>query len=274
MVAHRGTATAPGWWQPDRAFFARPAVVVARDLLGARLTRRAPDGVVTVRITEVEAYQGEQDPGSHAFRGPSPRNQVMFAEPGHLYTYRHLGLHTCMNVVCGPVGEAAAVLLRAGEVIAGEGVARRRRLASGAVTRPVDLARGPARLTVALGVTMADYGLDLLAPDTALRLEMPAAAGAPGHVVGAVLEHGTAQGGTTGLRARTAPADGQATCPAADVGLRLPDDAVSSGPRVGVWGPGGDGALFPWRLWITGDPAVSAYRAAAPPRSRSGPRSR
>ncbi|WP_093183370.1 DNA-3-methyladenine glycosylase [Sanguibacter gelidistatuariae] len=221
--------------QPDRAWFARPGIDVARDLLGAHLTRRDPGGDVTVRITEVEAYQGEQDPGSHAFRGPSPRNQVMFGEPGRLYVYRHLGLHTCMNIVCGPDCKAAAVLLRAGEVVAGEPVARRRRLAAGAVTRSVDLARGPARLTVALGVTMTDYGLDLLDPDSALSLEVATASG---------------------------------------TGWRLPDDAVSSGPRVGVSGAGGEGALFPWRLWITGDPAVSAYRAAAAPRSRSGPRSR
>lgn len=272
-VADPVEASAPGWGPPDRDFFARPGLDVARDLLGARLTRRAQDGLVTVRITEVEAYQGELDPGSHAFRGPSARNQVMFEEPGRLYVYRHLGLHTCMNIVCGPTGEAAAVLLRAGEVVAGEQVARRRRLVSGSVTRPVDLARGPARLTVALGVTMADYGLDLLAPDSSLTLEVPTTLEVPAPRGGAPADTqpvATAPAAGPPPEARFTPAGG----PASGMGWPVPAGAISSGPRVGVSGAGGDGAHFPWRLWITGDPAVSAYRAAPPPRSRSGPRSR
>ncbi|WP_036967409.1 DNA-3-methyladenine glycosylase, partial [Promicromonospora kroppenstedtii] len=117
---------------PVREFYARPVVDVARDLLGATLSRRTPDGTVTLRITEVEAYDGTNDPGSHAFRGPSRRNETMFGEPGHLYVYRHLGLHHCANVVCGPDGTASAVLLRAGEVTGpgpeGVALARTRRL--------------------------------------------------------------------------------------------------------------------------------------------------
>lgn len=219
-----GDQVATGEWRcPDRGWFARSGLEVARDLLGALITRRSAEGDVAVRITEVEAYQGELDPGSHAFRGRTARNAVMFGEPGRLYTYRHLGLHICMNIVCGPDGEAAAVLLRAGEVVTGELVARRRRLAAGTVHRPVDLARGPARLTVALGITMDDNGQDLLASDTPVSLMVRATA-----------------------------------------------ETISAGPRVGVAGAGGDGSLFPWRLWLTGDPAVSAYRAAPPRRSRSG----
>lgn len=208
-----------------REFFSRSGVDVAPDLLGMCLTHTTADGAVTLRITEVEAYQGESDPGSHAFRGPTVRNNVMFAEPGHLYTYRHLGLHTCMNLVCGPVDTAAAVLLRAGEIVAGQELARRRRRNAGVVKTDLDLARGPARLTVALGIDMTLLGADLYAPESSLSLS-----GVPS----------------------------------------LSRTAISSGPRVGVSGQGGDGERFPWRYWLTDDPAVSAYRRAAPRRPRQG----
>jgi DNA-3-methyladenine glycosylase len=155
----------------DRAFFDRDPLDVARDLLGARIVHRSDEGTVAIRLTEVEAYHGAQDPGSHAFRGRTARNAVMFEGPGLLYVYRHMGLHTCVNVVCGPPGEAAAVLLRAGEVVVGPDLARRRRLAAGVVRREEDLASGPARLTVALGLSMAHAGTDLLGPRSAVRLE-------------------------------------------------------------------------------------------------------
>ena len=136
-----------------RAFFARPVLQVAPDLLGAVITH----AVVSVRLTEVEAYDGPNDPGSHAYRGPTPRNRTMFGPPGHLYVYFSYGIHWCANVVCGPDGTASAVLLRAGEVVAGHELARTRR---GAV-RDRDLARGPARLCQALGITRDDNGVDL-----------------------------------------------------------------------------------------------------------------
>lgn len=142
-------------------------------LLGAVLVVERPDGVVAVRITEVEAYQGAEDPGSHAFHGRSRRNAVMFGPPGHLYAYRHLGLHTCVNVVCGPEGEAAAVLLRAGEVVAGRALAWRRRAERGTVRAEVDLARGPARLTVALGLGPEANGTDVLDPGSGVVLRPP-----------------------------------------------------------------------------------------------------
>lgn len=135
----------------------------ARRLLGAHLVGRG----VTVRLTEVEAYAGERDPGSHAFRGRTPRTEVMFGPPGHLYCYFSYGMHTCCNYVCGPDGEAAAVLLRAGEVIDGAEAARERRR----TTKDKTLARGPACLTQALGITLADKGVDLHAPASALRVE-------------------------------------------------------------------------------------------------------
>ena len=118
---------------------------------------------MTVRITEVEAYEGERDPGSHAYRGQTARNAVMFSEAGHLYVYRHLGLHHCVNLVCGPVGTASAVLLRAGEVVRGEDIAMARRNAAGVCRSPVDLARGPARLAVALALDRSDDGVDVVA---------------------------------------------------------------------------------------------------------------
>lgn len=147
----------------DSDWLADSVLDVAPRLLGSTLTTFLPDGAVTVRITEVEAYDGARDPGSHAYRGRSPRNAVMFGPPGHLYVYRHLGLHVCANVVTGQDGLASAVLLRAGEVIEGTDLARARRLRRGVVRAAVDLARGPARLADALGITLDLYGCDLLA---------------------------------------------------------------------------------------------------------------
>ncbi len=108
---------------------------------------------VSVRLTEVEAYLGETDPGSHAFRGPTPRTRTMFGEPGRLYVYFSYGMHVCANVVCSPVGAASAVLLRAGEVVDGIELARERRPTA---RTDAELARGPARLTKALGIRLDD----------------------------------------------------------------------------------------------------------------------
>ncbi len=147
---------------------------VAPSLLGALLTC----GPVTVRLTEVEAYAGESDPGSHAFRGRTPRTDVMFGPPGRAYVYFTYGMHWCLNVVTGPAGEAGAVLLRAGEVVSGLEVARSRR--PGACDR--DLCRGPARLCRALAVTGALGGIDLLDAGSVLRLAPPVDAPVPDQV--------------------------------------------------------------------------------------------
>jgi DNA-3-methyladenine glycosylase len=120
---------------------------------------------VAVRLTEVEAYAGEVDPGSHAFRGRTPRTEVMFGAAGHLYVYFSYGMHWCANVVTGPDGEASAVLLRAGEVVAGHDLAARRREG----IRERDWARGPARLAATLGLTGAQTGADACAPRGAVR---------------------------------------------------------------------------------------------------------
>ena len=120
-----------------------------------------------MRITEVEAYAGEDDPGSHAFRGRTPRNAVMYGPAGHLYVYFTYGMHWCANLVCDRPGVATAVLLRAGEVVVGLDVARGRRLTA-RVDR--DLARGPARLATALSLGRADDGADICAGPSGVRL--------------------------------------------------------------------------------------------------------
>jgi DNA-3-methyladenine glycosylase len=139
----------------DRALLRRSPLLVAPDLLGSLLSV----GDVTLRITEVEAYLGVgEDPGSHSFRGQTARNATMFGDAGHLYVYFTYGMHTCANVVCSPAGESGGVLLRAGQIVEGLDVARTRRTTS---RSDVDLAQGPGRLTVALGIAMSDDGVDL-----------------------------------------------------------------------------------------------------------------
>jgi DNA-3-methyladenine glycosylase len=139
-----------------RGLLSGPVAEAARGLLGCRLVA----GGVTVRLTEVEAYGGVgEDPASHAHRGRTPRNAVMFGPAGFAYVYFVFGMHWCVNVVCGPEGSASAVLLRAGEVAAGVEAARSRR---GAAVADRDLARGPARLAVALGVDKSFDGTSLV----------------------------------------------------------------------------------------------------------------
>lgn len=167
--------------QLDATFYDRPVLDVARDLLGC-VVRHGP---VAVRLTEVEAYAGEQDPGSHAYRGRTPRTQVMFGPPGRLYVYLSYGMHRCVNLVCGPDGVASAVLLRAGEVVEGIEVARERRTRPG---RPIpadrDLARGPARFTVALGLGPEHGGLDTTVPGAEVQVERPSSPPAGSIVTG------------------------------------------------------------------------------------------
>lgn len=206
-----------------------PADVVGPRLLGAHLTHHTGEGRVTVRLTEVEAYLGAKDPGSHAFRGRTSRTAPMFGPAGHLYVYFSYGMHWCANVVTGPDGEASACLLRAGEVIYGLDLARARRPGA---RRDLDLARGPANLAAALGISGAltgaslhvDYGAQRSAPPPPLALEMPR--------------------------------------------RRVPSARIAVGPRVGVAGEGGDGALFPLRFWLQGDPTVSVYRPSSRKRRR------
>jgi len=206
-------------WTDDpqpREWFRRGALELARDLLGSFLVRSSPEGVVVVRLTEVEAYRGSEDPASHAFRGPTSRNATMFGDGGHLYVYRHMGLHACANVAAEDEGVGHGVLLRAGEVVEGLELALRRRTARGVCRSERDLARGPARLTVAAGIGLELDGTDVASPAGEVRV----VAGEP-----------------------------------------VPEAMVSRGPRVGVAGSGDLGAALPYRLWISGDPHVSAFRA-------------
>jgi DNA-3-methyladenine glycosylase len=211
-----------------REFFDRPALEVAPDLLGCVLWTASPAGVVAVRLVEVEAYDGLNDPASHAYRGRTARNAVMFGPPGHLYVYFTYGMHFCVNLVCQPPGRASAVLLRAGQVIAGAGLAASRRdhggngraRANGRPPSEADLARGPARLCQALGIDRAVDGADACNP-----------------------------GGLVGISPAAGP-DSPAVPPA----------QIMTGPRVGI----SQAAERPWRYWIAGDRHVSVYRPAKP----------
>jgi DNA-3-methyladenine glycosylase len=150
-----------------RKFFDRPALDVAPELLGCVLRHETAAGAVAVLITEVEAYAGAADPASHAFRGQTARNAVMFGDPGHAYVYFTYGMHFCVNLVCLPAGTANAVLLRAGLVTEGAALAAARR-PPGSLAR--DLARGPARLCQAMGIDRALDGADVCGDSSPLRV--------------------------------------------------------------------------------------------------------
>jgi DNA-3-methyladenine glycosylase len=227
-----------------RETFARGAVEVAPALLGCVLEHETPEGLVAVALTEVEAYQGQADPASHAYRGRTQRNAVMFGPPGYTYVYFTYGMHFCVNLVCLPEGTASAVLLRAGRVVEGVDLATARRTAAG--PRGRDLARGPARLCQALGIAREQNGADVCDPASPLRVRWP----------------DPAEAGLPGVRASGADTDTVTTGPA-----ELAGAAISSGPRVGVSAAG----ERPWRFWITGDPTVSVYRPYAPRRARQKP---
>jgi DNA-3-methyladenine glycosylase len=218
-----------------RDFFARPAVQVAPDLLGVVIEHQTADGLVAVELTEVEAYMGASDPASHAYRGRTARNAVMFGPPGHAYVYFTYGMHFCVNVVCLGDGSASAVLLRAGAVIAGQELALARRTRGTAVVPYRDLARGPARLCQALDIDRSLDGVDVCVPDSPLRMRWPEA-------------------GTT---ARSA-----AVLARGDDPPKPSREKVVSGPRVGI----SAAAEVPWRFWVEGDPTVSTYRPAVPRR--------
>jgi len=218
-----------------RAFFARHSVEVAPDLLGRVLEHETADGLVAVELTEVEAYAGRSDPASHAYRGKTRRNAVMFGPPGHAYVYFTYGMHFCVNMVClGEEGSASAVLLRAGAIITGEDLARARRTRGAARLASRDLARGPARLCQALGIDRSLDGADVCAAGSPLRVR----AGAGNPARSAVL----------------APGDDPPETPR----------KIVTGPRVGV----SSAAEIPWRFWYEGDPTVSVYRAHVTRRPR------
>jgi DNA-3-methyladenine glycosylase len=140
----------------DRDFYSRPAIEVARDCLGKILVH----GKTAGRIVEVEAYLGVDDGAAHAWRGVTDRTRVIFGEPGHAYVYFIYGMYECLNFVCEPAGQAGCVLIRALEPIAGLSTMRRRRPSA---KRVEDLANGPGKLTLAMGITRKLNGADLTA---------------------------------------------------------------------------------------------------------------
>ncbi|MFI7439512.1 DNA-3-methyladenine glycosylase [Nonomuraea indica] len=252
-----------------RSFFDRPSHEVAPDLLGRVLVHAGADGAVAVRLTEVEAYGGPgEDPAAHTYRGRTPRNAVMFGPPGHLYVYFTYGMHFCANLVCLPEDHGSAVLLRAGEIVAGHDLARLRRSGGAApaaagpgigsdaeagggrgggaesggsparAARRVadrDLARGPARLATALGLAREHNGIDAVAAE-----------------------------GPPAFTAETLHAAGGAWSAGAAVLAGSPPEPhlIRSGPRTGI----SSAKETPWRFWIDGDPTVSPYRPHAPRR--------
>jgi DNA-3-methyladenine glycosylase len=238
-------APAPQAEPLSRQFLDRPSIEVAPDLLGCVLEHESADGLVAVALTEVEAYAGEVDPASHAYRGRTARNAVMFGPPGHAYVYFTYGMHFCVNVVCMPAGTASAVLLRAGRVIAGEDLASRRRfpVSQGSAR---DLARGPARLCQALGIDRDLDGADLCEPASPLRLRAPLGGFVPIFPAGA-----NQPAGKIGR-----PPGGELESRADAMARSAKERLICTGPRVGVR----EGAEVPWRFWCGGEPTVSAYR--------------
>lgn len=208
-----------------RALLAEPAPRSAPALLGATLTGRG----VALRITEVEAYFGPTDPGSHGYRGMTERNRRLFGPPGTLYAYRSYGIHTCVNVVSAPAGTSSGSLLRGAAVVEGVDVARSRR---GPTVSDVQLARGPGNLGQALGAVLGqDDGTSLIDGSGPFALTL-----APG------------------LEARLTAAG-----PAAVLDELATDPAILRTPRTGVAGVAG-GTAFPWRFALRGEPTVSLYR--------------
>lgn len=142
-----------------KAFYERDALAVARGLIGCLFVHDHPNGRLGVRLVETEAYRGSIDPGSHGYRGVSPRTEVMYGPPGRLYVYFTYGMHWCANIVCGRDGACEAVLLRAGEPVIGLDAVRANRPA---ITKDRLLASGPARMTQALGIDKRHNGTSLL----------------------------------------------------------------------------------------------------------------
>ncbi len=180
MTREDGAAERPGSGRGNqtlpRSFFDRSPVDVAPDLLGCVLEHRSPEGLVAVRLTEVEAYTGSTDPASHSYRGPTRRNTVMFGPPGHAYVYQIYGMHFCVNLVCQPAGTAEALLLRAGQVVAGTEVAWSRRPTA---RTEAQLARGPALLCQVLAIDRRLDGTDVCTEDSPVRVRGPRPGDAP-----------------------------------------------------------------------------------------------
>jgi DNA-3-methyladenine glycosylase len=155
----------------SRAFYARPTLEVAKDLIGKVLVHETRAGMAAGAIVEAEAYIGESDPACHAAPGPTARNAPLYGPPGIAYVYLNYGIHYLVNAVTEPAGSPAAVLIRALEPVEGETLMRRRRArgTGRGPFGPVDLCRGPGNLTRALGISLRQNKTDLTSG--ALRIE-------------------------------------------------------------------------------------------------------
>ncbi|MCC5581070.1 DNA-3-methyladenine glycosylase [Microtetraspora sp. AC03309] len=239
-----------------REFFDRPSHLVAPDLLGRVIVH----GPVAVRLTEVEAYGGPgKDPASHTYRGQTLRNAVMFGHPGHLYVYFTYGMHFCANLVCLPEGSGSAVLLRAGEVIAGADSARSRRLSTGASRSRSSVSEVSAASAVSdsSGADGADVG-------RAEAGEIRTRSGGRRSIPDRDLARGPARLAVSlDLERRHNGLDCCADGPIRVLsGVPVDPALIRTGPRTGV----SAGAETPWRFWIDGDPTVSPYRPHVPRR--------
>jgi DNA-3-methyladenine glycosylase len=252
---------APASASPPAAWFERDPLELAPLLLGGVLRRADASGAVALRLTEVEAYRGADDPGAHTFRGKTARNATMFGPGGHVYCYFTYGMHHAVNIVAGPEGSGWGVLVRAGEVVEGLELAAERRHARRATRIAGELARGPGNVAQALGATLADDGaaftLVPLDPRSVDRVGSPS------------VDRGGPQArplsvDRVGPQARIEiptehSADQLATWSFTPAAQPPP---FTNGPRVGVSGPGGDASAYPWRFWIPREPSVSNYRPA------------
>ncbi len=144
-----------------RSFYLHPTLAVAKDLLGKYFIRKSGRSYLIGRIVEVEAYLGDRDPASHAYRGKTKRNEVMFKAGGHLYVYFTYGMHYCANVVTEAEGIGRAILLRAIEPVSGIALMKTRRHTGAAD----NLTNGPAKLCEAFGISREENGTDLLGKD-------------------------------------------------------------------------------------------------------------
>jgi DNA-3-methyladenine glycosylase len=271
-----------------REFLDRSAIDVAPELLGCVLEHETADGLVAVVLTEVEAYAGEADPASHAYRGRTRRNAVMYGPPGYAYVYFTYGMHFCVNVVCSPPGTASAVLVRAGQVIAGEDLARHRRSARGRAPgdgRPP--VAGPSRdgapdadQRPVGGTSQGDVvdGGESPAADSAgsqaiedrhrqVLLAARDLARGPARLCQALGIDRALDGADLCVPESPLRLRAPAGVPRTAVGRSEPDGTarsgnkglIRSGPRVGVR----LAADVPWRFWLAGGPSVSAYRPYA-----------
>jgi DNA-3-methyladenine glycosylase len=247
-----------------RDFFARLSVPVAPDLLGCVLEHQTEAGLVAVELTEVEAYAGASDPASHAYRGKTARNAVMFGPPGHAYVYFTYGMHFCVNLVCLGNGSASAVLLRAGRIIEGEELARTRRTGGPRGVRGNGSPR--EKTAVPRGVRGDGSPREKTAVPRGVRGD-----GSPRENK-VIPFRDLARGPARLCQALDIDRslDGADVCvPESPLRMRWPDASTTarsadrkilSGPRVGI----SAAAEVPWRFWVEGEPTVSAYRPAVP----------